>query len=301
MKIAILMSTYNGERFIKEQIGSINSQDILTEGNDIKIYVRDDVSSDNTVKILRNYKEVILEKGNQNLGPGRSFWKLIHKVEDADYYAFCDQDDVWFKNKLSTAISKIKAVDDDNRPVLYMSNVCVTDAELNLLPYRVSSTHCTDYKGSLIYPSAPGCTFVFNHNALLLLKKYEMTESNEFIHDWLAHKIISIFGTIIYDNNPSMYYRQHGNNAIGVRPAKSIFEKLKDLQNVGLGVTASMCAGYIYDAYENEIPENKRKWIYSLSTCRISSKSKFIILFSKFGIGFKKAMFYKILLLFNKL
>lgn len=100
--VQVVMSTYNGEKYLKEQIDSILSQ----EGVDVRLYIRDDGSSDRTTDILASYQEhknVKIEKGN-NLGFAKSFLTALDECDEADYYAFSDQDDVWEKDKLSTAI-----------------------------------------------------------------------------------------------------------------------------------------------------------------------------------------------------
>lgn len=98
--VQVVMSTYNGEKYLKEQIDSILSQ----EGVDVRLYIRDDGSSDRTTDILASYQEhknVKIEKGN-NLGFAKSFLTALDECDEADYYAFSDQDDVWEKDKLST-------------------------------------------------------------------------------------------------------------------------------------------------------------------------------------------------------
>lgn len=100
--VQVVMSTYNGEKYLKEQIDSILSQ----EGVDVRLYIRDDGSSDRTTDILASYQEhknVKIEKGN-NLGFAKSFLTALDECDEADYYAFSDQDDVWEKDKLSTAM-----------------------------------------------------------------------------------------------------------------------------------------------------------------------------------------------------
>ena len=113
-KVAILMSTYNGEKYLKEQIESLLAQ---TYGN-IEIYIRDDGSKDNTIKIIKNYKEkynnIVLKEG-KNIGFINSFFELLNLCNDADYYAYCDQDDVWMNDKIERAV-KFLGKTDENKP-----------------------------------------------------------------------------------------------------------------------------------------------------------------------------------------
>ena len=109
MRIAVLMSSYNGEQYIKEQIDSILNQ----KGKfNIDIYVRDDGSFDNTIHILEDYQKKGLIKfcGGENIGPAKSFLTLLALADGYDFYAFADQDDIWFENKIESAILKIEKI-----------------------------------------------------------------------------------------------------------------------------------------------------------------------------------------------
>lgn len=217
MKIVVLMSTYNGEKFIREQIESILNQDICGEMS-LQLLVRDDGSTDATTAILTEYQEAgkLTWYTGENLRPAKSFWHLMHHAPESDYYAFCDQDDVWFADKLSRAVHTMAEKADPATPALSCSAVTVTDQMLN-----PTGTMCGDYPAkqdfayALLYSIAPGCTFVFNAAARQEMKRYNIYEKTEIIHDWLAYKIIAMKGVILYDAKPTMYYRQHGNNVIG--------------------------------------------------------------------------------------
>ena len=128
-RILVLVSTYNGERYLSQQLDSILNQ----KGVNVSVLVRDDGSSDNTIRILEDY-----EKRNQNLhyyqgtnvGPIMSFFDLLNQAKGYEYYAFCDQDDVWDDDKLSSAILLLDK-EPDSLPVLYCSNLKVVDENLN--------------------------------------------------------------------------------------------------------------------------------------------------------------------------
>lgn len=210
-KIAILMSTYNGEKYIEEQLNSLYMQSI----KDFDIYIRDDGSSDNTIKIIDSYQQrygnINLDIGTKNLKPARSFMKIIMDIDDDyEYYAFCDQDDVWNRDKLERAITQIG---NNNIPVLYCSNYQLVDADLNNLPDNGHHSS-TDFYTSIIYSNATGCTIVFNRKLLKVLKLHY--PQNVVMHDDWCHKVcLAIGGKVIYDNYKSLKYRQHGNNADG--------------------------------------------------------------------------------------
>lgn len=137
-KVAILMSTYNGSRYLSEQIDSILCQ----EGADVTLYIRDDGSSDQTIDIIKKYakkyQNIILTTG-QNVGVGNSFMQLVYDCpDDFDYYAFSDQDDIWLKEKLKVAIDNIKQKDT---PTLYASNQMLVDENGKQISLRYSKDY----------------------------------------------------------------------------------------------------------------------------------------------------------------
>lgn len=171
--VQVVMSTYNGEKYLKEQIDSILSQ----EGVDVRLYIRDDGSSDRTTDILASYQEhknVKIEKGN-NLGFAKSFLTALDECDEADYYAFSDQDDVWEKDKLSTAI-EILEEESQSTPLLYCSALQRVDENLN--PLHVQSYHGLriNLPSMLTRGRLAGCTFVFNNTLRNLVKNANYIE-----------------------------------------------------------------------------------------------------------------------------
>ena len=226
MKLIVLMSTYNGGNYLEEQLESILKQKI-DEQISVDILVRDDGSIDNTKTILNKYKKkgVLDWYEGENMKPAKSFWNLVCNAPQADYYAFCDQDDVWFEDKLQRAVSSIC---NKQLPMLYCSTVISTDVELKPLRKQMKTMQFVDFPHSLLYSLAPGCTFVFNEYARKELIAYDMSKEVEVIHDWLAHKIIALKGEVVFDKEPSMYYRQHGNNVIGCQSGvRGFLDKVK--------------------------------------------------------------------------
>ena len=215
MRLIVLLSSYNGQEYISQQLDSLIRQTLLPD----QILVRDDGSSDETVKILKEYSEkypFIQYYEGKNKGPAKSFYDLICHCEKADYYALCDQDDVWFEDKLETAVKMLEK-EDVSLPLLYCSKYTLTDKDLNPLDSNVSKLYgFTDFAHSLLYHTAPGCTFVFNHAARMKVMEYDMEKRYCLIHDSIIHKVVAMFGKVILDKDPHMYYRQHGNNEIGM-------------------------------------------------------------------------------------
>ncbi len=215
MKLVVLLSTYNGEKYIREQLDSILNQELLPD----QILIRDDGSADSTISILEEYSlkySFIHYYCGKNKGPAKSFWQLIEDTEDADYYALCDQDDVWFRDKLSAAVSALEKENKD-QPLLYCSRYTLTDEKLVPVNSDISKLYgFSDFPHSLIYHSAPGCTFVFNHEARKRILEYDLETEYHLIHDAIIHKVVCLFGKMVLDPESHMYYRQHGNNEIGM-------------------------------------------------------------------------------------
>ena len=236
-KVAILMSTYNGERYLSEQIDSILSQ----EGVEVTLYIRDDGSSDGTIGIVKeyaqNYQNIILTIG-KNIGVGNSFMQLVYDCsDDFDYYAFSDQDDIWLKDKLKVAIDSIK---QKNMPALYASNQMLVDENGK----QISLRYPKDYdmqnplEAQFQINRISGCTFVFNKELKTVLSEPVRRPTKGLlrkrIHDVWVSNVASLYDGIIYDSNAYIQYRQHENNVVGAYAYGHLYdfkEKLKKLKN----------------------------------------------------------------------
>lgn len=205
--ICVLLSSYNGEKFITEQIDSILKQ----EGVDVKLIVRDDGSTDGTVSILEDYsqKGLLSFYTGANLGWKRSFLDLMLNAPESDFYAFSDQDDYWHPNKLVNAISALTQLPCGSN--LYISNTIYWKNEYKkvtrTIPPLTNKEHC------LIWCIGPGCTMVFNKELLKLIQ--DAPPKIEIAHDKRLQQVASLFGSIYYDMNSYIDYRQHGNNQLG--------------------------------------------------------------------------------------
>ena len=215
--ITILLSTYNGEKFIREQIDSLLAQ----EGVDLRVLARDDGSSDSTLSILESYKvkdnrfDYFLGK---NMGPANSFLDLSRNAPETDYYAFADQDDVWDPNKLANAIELLEA-EDQTIPLVYYSNLRIVDQDLNF--YRMSHAApkvIHNKYASIIENMATGCTMVYNATTAKLLREHVPDYCT--MHDAWVFLLCSIMGKTVYDFNAYISYRQHGNNVVGAHLKK---------------------------------------------------------------------------------
>ncbi len=299
MKTIVLLSSYNGEKFIKAQLDSIIAQ----TAENVEILVRDDGSADNTLGILSEYSD----KGHlnyytgRNIGAAASFWELLQKSGDADYYAFCDQDDVWDSDKLEKAQ---RCLSDKNAalPLLYCGDVRVADSELNVLSDTMTVPERCDYPFSLIKNIAPGCTFVFNRRAKEVLCRYDARKLGIYQHDWLAYQIVSCFGEVCFDREPHMYYRQHDNNVIGA--VKNIgAERIRKAFEFMFGRKKHLreqLAKRLLSAYTADMNEENRELTEMIADYRKSTVyKKRILRADEFKFNGIDHLFFRLLIIFD--
>lgn len=220
MKIAVLMSTYNGGKFLDRQLESLAKQ---TVKNDMTIYIRDDKSSDQTLSIIEQWKEKIdiVVYAEDNVGPAMSFWTLMSRNEiQADYYAFCDQDDVWDENKLEVAI---KHLSGDvhfyacNCRIIDENGIVINETQ-NEVPPAINIPRL------YVCGVTQGCSMVFTDSLRKYINEKKITKIP--MHDIVVMLYAMQFGKIYWDNTPRFGYRMHSNNVVA-KENKSIFKKLK--------------------------------------------------------------------------
>ncbi len=217
-KIAILMATYNGEKYVNQQIDSL-LLNVKNLGANVDIFVSDDGSQDKTLSILKSYPENLVSIINieRQGGVKLNFKKLISSV-DADYVFFSDQDDFWLPNKLSIFMEKFQAC-NPNEPVLIHSDLIVADE--NIFPMHISMFKYQklkkefNFRNLLVQNHVTGCVMALNRPAIELIKRGSLQDS--VMHDWYAALIVSSFGKIIYVDRATVLYRQHGNNQVGAK------------------------------------------------------------------------------------
>ncbi|HGC9860993.1 TPA: glycosyltransferase family 2 protein [Streptococcus agalactiae] len=228
MKVNILMATYNGEKFLAQQIKSIQKQ-TFKEWN---LLIRDDGSSDKTCDIIRNFTakdsriRFINENEHHNLGVIKSFFTLVN-YEVADFYFFSDQDDVWLPEKLSVSLEAAKHKASDV-PLLVYTDLKVVNQELNILQdsmIRAQSHHAnTTLLPELTENTVTGGTMMINH---ALAEKW-FTPNDILMHDWFLALLAASLGEIIYLDLPTQLYRQHDNNVLGARTMDKRFKILRE-------------------------------------------------------------------------
>lgn len=259
-KVQVLMSTYNGEKYLKQQLDSIFSQ----RGVDIHLLVRDDGSKDKTLDILNDYKNkhsnMDVIKG-KNVGACHSFFELINKSGSYKFYSFADQDDVWDIDKLEIAVNSLKNKDI---PAVYSSNTRLVDAELNIIKNENDNPKCT-LGSAMIKNYCTGCTMVFNNHLMSNLKN--KTPNYAPMHDWWINLVcLAIGGISIYDIKPHINYRQHGNNVLGaesnvLKKAKKRFYKF-----INKPYHRDIMSKELYNMYVDDLNNQSKEILNTIKT-----------------------------------
>lgn len=215
-KLAVLLATYNGARFLDAQLRSVIAQDWQA----IDIIASDDSSTDGTLDLLGSWR-MIWNKGSFTImsGPRRgfagNFRKLLAEAEvgDANYVAFCDQDDIWLSDKTRIAVEALDV--HGARPALYCARTLITDIDDREVSLSTLFKRTPDFANALVQSIGGGNTMVMNRAAYELLR--EAATRTEFVsHDWFAYLIVSgAGGKVIYSETPHVRYRQHDGNLIG--------------------------------------------------------------------------------------
>ena len=225
MKVNILMSTYNGQQFLAEQIRSIQEQSYT----DWTLFIRDDGSSDNTKEILKDFERqdsrihLIDSDKSDNLGVIKSFHKLVNH-DRADYYFFSDQDDVWLPNKLELSLKEAQNYLADFPLMVYM-DLKVVNQDLEIMTesmVKSQSHHAnTELVQELTENTVTGGVAMINH---ALAEMWQETD-DILMHDWYLALLASAFGNLVFIDQPGELYRQHSDNVLGARTLSKRFKK----------------------------------------------------------------------------
>jgi glycosyltransferase involved in cell wall biosynthesis len=212
--VEVLLSTYNGERYLREQLESVWGQSYP----DVVLSVRDDGSSDGTLALLdgllsgRSRTKLVM---GAHLGAAQSFMSLLRSVgASTSYAAFCDQDDVWAPDKLEVAVSALQGLEEPGLPALYCSAVTLVREDLTEVKVYRRCTRGPSFENALVENIATGCTIVFNRTAIDLLSRHR--PEHLLMHDAWCYLVIAGCGQVVYDRVPHVLYRLHRANAIGV-------------------------------------------------------------------------------------
>lgn len=236
-RVGILLSTYNGEKYLAEQLDSLLSQSY----SNVLIVVRDDGSSDGTVGIIEDYLANHANhfhfvnanedgEGSNNLGASGSFSFLLQYALDNKeklgltqaYLMFCDQDDVWFTRKIELQMRRMLEVEAENSsdvPILVHSDLQVVAEDKSLISrsmarYQGLETKRNGFTQITVSNLVTGCTALLNES---LARKALPVSDQAIMHDWWLAMVAAAFGKLQYLDEPTVYYRQHGRNTIGAK------------------------------------------------------------------------------------
>ena len=276
--VLVLMSTYNGENYIKEQIDSIMKQGIC---GDVILRIRDDGSTDGTVECIyqcqNKYGDRIKLIIGENKGYNASYFELIHSVAKADiydYYAFSDQDDVWLESKLEIAareLDKVQIQNGKDSPLLYASTSYLVHDDLK--PYgqtRRKQRPLTIYN-TAIQNICPGHTQVMNEKLLRLIQDQKVDPSRIYVYDsWITSQA-ALYGKIVFNNSSFTFYRQHKGNQLGSGAGKlgQIMASIKRNES-GDGYKYRKQVEYLVEMDKNEL---RRQGYYDELSRFIHAKS----------------------------
>lgn len=229
--VAIIISAFNAERYIREQIDSILSQ----EGVNISLWIRDDGSTDNTLSILRDSygrdARINIQTG-KNLGARESFFEALYSCDlNCDFFGFSDADDVWIPSKTKHSIDLLLATPFDV-PAAVATRLHVVDESLNHIGYTATPKKGFSFSNALVETVASGASIVMNRSALKIIQSVRPRFA--VMHDAWIYLVMTAFGKLIYSELPTIEYRQHATNVFGTSHSfrKRAISRLRRLRNI---------------------------------------------------------------------
>lgn len=281
-QIDVLLATYNGEKYVREQIESILNQSY----KNIRLIISDDCSNDNTVNILKEYEKkdnrVILYIQSQNLGVVANIEFLLKKVENR-LYMLSDQDDIWLPEKIEKSVEVLKINDVD----LVFGDLEVVDKELKtiypsfgdfMLLNKKIRNYINTYRLNYLYNCVTGCTVLSKRE--FIEKILPLPKSSKYlIHDHWIGLIVSLNGKLAYIPEKYIKYRQHGNNEVGTKKVSHNMTDLEEVRELFINVKLRVFGSYV---------ENNEKFPKELQKLNIKALEYFTMLKNKKNINFKQ-------------
>lgn len=270
MKIAVIMTTFNGQKYLKRQIESILLQKFDRKIHSLDLFIRDDGSSDGTVKLIKeiekSYSNVHLVNNNfENLGVQKSFFYLLSKITAFDFVFFSDQDDVWIQDKVNKFLAVLKKVKNTNIPIGIYSDALLVDSDEKSLNKTMSQQNLwersIDYHYLSFHYVVTGATFGINRAAIELVQKIPTDWIDSiYMHDAFIALIIENFGELLEVDLNLILYRQHEKNVVGAfRKKEKIPEQLLNLKK---RIQIQVCDNYkifkLLEKFGNNYLNNKR-------------------------------------------
>lgn len=272
--VEILIATYNGEKYIEEQLNSLVGQTF----QNWKAVILDDHSQDSTVEKAKSFQKRFPDKfavRQNRVGNGNgkaTFFQLLSDSE-APYVMFCDQDDFWNRDKVElTYLAMQNAEQSYGRdcPILIYTDLSVVDENLRLvdrsfLKYSHLDGDKTKLNNLLIQNTVTGCTMMANRALLGRVKCLDA--SKVIMHDWWMGLVASAFGKIVFIDRATLLYRQHGHNTVGAKKYKSFRTLMKRIGNISdarrsMHDTVGQATGFL-ETFGSELDRPNRKMLVS--------------------------------------
>lgn len=298
--VKVLLSAYNGEKYIEEQVDSILHQTY----SEIELYIRDDGSKDQTLEILKKYEQnrnVHILKG-KNKGFIKSFLELMKECKDADYYAFADQDDVWLPEKIAMAVDMLEK-ENQAVPLLYFANYDFYDGEMNFKEHAAPPSMPPSFHNAIVDCMTLGFNSVYNRKAREMLVKNIPLHSCG--HDWWMYMLCSGFGKVVLDSRISVKYRRHGNNVSpgGLDFIKFQIWRFKKFFVNGYFDNIRKQMREFYRLYAEQLSWEDRKLLHLFSNEKYSLKNalKKVTYPKRFRCGILDELFVRFIFLIGKL
>ena len=294
-EVEILLATYNGAQYLREQLESIVNQDYECW----VVRACDDASTDDTYNILKEYQEkypdkFLLTKNERGFGSAKKNFMNLIKNSTGDYVMCCDQDDVWLSNKISLTLQKMKESEQGEMPVLVHTDLKVVGANLNVLSesFFEHSNFRKEFELNeiLIQNFVTGCTMMMNRPMVTLMSRVEDCDKI-LMHDWVASILATSVGKVTFVETPTMLYRQHGINSVGAKKyGLALFiSKLKEAKMRQSLVDTTVQANVVAELYQDMLDKEKYEFIHQYGTLWEKNKIQRICFYLKRKV-FKKGL-----------
>lgn len=259
-RLQILLSTYNGGRYLEEQLESCRD---AARTWPCQLLIRDDGSTDDTRSILERYaqEENVEVVYGEHVGLNASYiWLAEHSDPACAYYAVSDQDDRWFPDKADTAARLLEREAASGEPLLFASRSVLTDEALRPVGETACPRRGLTFYNAMLQNSCPGHTQILNRPLMDRVRRYCHPDMAAF--DWWVYLLAAAFGRIVFSPEPTVWHRQHQNNSVGcpnTRGAALMRRAVRVLRGDGKAVSKQLqglldCAGpELTDAYRAEV------------------------------------------------
>lgn len=271
--VSVLLASYNGEKYIRDQLESILNQTL----SDLSIVVSDDLSTDKTPAIIREYEKRYpgrvrsLKNRERSGGAQNNFFRLMRFASDmpdssGEYVMLCDQDDVWLPDKAEVTLAQMRKLEErfgKSVPLLVHGDLSVTDKKGLVLhdsmaKYQRIAVYDNRFSHYLVENNITGNTVMVNQS---LLKRLDHIPEECFMHDWWLGLLASCFGEIAYIDRPLVLYRQHGDNQVGSKSSREQWAariKNKDRARENYRKMFVQAQQFL-EIYGNEMSQEKRE------------------------------------------